>query len=119
MKKIISVLFCVILLLGAVSFSALAAEQKNKTNETTEFVLEIDVNKRYTDIVENTDGLILGSENKKTVSESQKTVYIAVLCAALVVSVVILAVSLKKVPKEEDIDISGEGKVKKDKKNKE
>ncbi len=119
MKKIISVLLCLVLLFSLASFSAYAAEDKNKTNETTEFVLEIDVNKRYTDIVENADGLILGSENEKTMSDGQKTVYIAVLCAALAVSVVILAVSLKKVPKEEDIDISGKSKAKKDKKDKE
>ena len=119
MKKIISVLLCAFFLFSVVSFSAFAAEEKNETNETTELMLEIDVNKRYTDIVENTGGLILGEENEKNMSDGQKTVYVAVLCAALVVSVVILAVSLKKVPKEDDIDISGEGKVKKDKKDKE
>lgn len=110
MKKIVSILLCAFLMFGAFSFSAFAAKENTEKEETTEFVLEIDVNKRYTDIVEGTDGLITGSENEKGLSDNQKTVYIAILCAALVVSVVILAVSLKKVPKEEDIDISGQNK---------
>lgn len=118
MKRIISVLLCVMLLLSGASFTAFAGEDKDKTDETTEFVLEIDVNKRYTDFVEDTDGLIEDTTEKKQMSEGQKTVYIAVLVSALVVSVVILAVSLKRVPKEEDIDISGEDKKEKTKRNK-
>lgn len=118
MKKIIAVFLCVILLSGAFSFSAIATEgsseteqvTQQKTIQETELVLELDVNKRYTDIVENTDGLVTGIEDEKELSDNQKTVYIAVLCAALVVSVVVLAVSLKKVPKEEDVDISGQKK---------
>lgn len=112
MKKIISVFLCSFLLLGTVSFFVCAKEETE--TEETEFVLELDVNKRYTDIVEDTDGLITASKEDKKISESQKTVYIAVLCAALVVSVVVLAVSVKKVPKEEDIDISGQNKMKKE-----
>ena len=119
MKKIISVLLCVMLLLSAFSFNGFAGKENEKTDETTEFVLEIDVNKRYTDFVEDTDGLVESAEEKKEMTEGQKTVYIAVLVAALVVSVVILAVSVKRVPKEEDIDISGQNKTKKAKKNKE
>jgi hypothetical protein len=115
MKKIISVVLCVMLLFSAVSFTAFAGKDKAKTEETTEFVLEIDVNKRYTDIVEDTDELFESEKEKKELSEGQKTVYIAVLVAALVVSVVILAVSVKRVPKEENIDISGQNKNKKDK----
>ncbi len=115
MKKIISVLLCAMLLLSNASFTAFAGE-KDEAEETTEFVLELDVNKRYTDFVEDTDGLIEDdTEEKKEMTEGQKTVYIAVLVSALVVSVVILAVSLKRVPKEEDIDISGENKKKKSK----
>lgn len=114
MKRIISVLLCAMLLLSGASFTAFAG--KDKAEETTEFVLELDVNKRYTDFVEDTDGLIEDdTEEKKAMTEGQKTVYIAVLVSALVVSVVILAVSLKRVPKEEDIDISGENKKKKSK----
>jgi hypothetical protein len=113
MKKIISVLLCVMLLFSAVSFTAFAGE--DKTDETTEFVLEIDVNKRYTDFVEDTDGLVESTKEKKEMTEGQRTVYIAVLVSALVISVVVLAVSVKRVPKEEDIDISGQNKIKKDK----
>ena len=115
MKKIISVLLCAVFLFSAFSFSAFAVKDNTETEKETEteLVLEIDVNKRYTDIVEETDGLVTSAEDKKGLSDNQKTVYIAILCAALAVSVVVLAVSLKKVPKEEDIDISGKKKAKK------
>ena len=118
MKKIISVLLCVIVILGAFSFSSVDAKDK-KAEKETEFVLEIDVNERYTNFVEDTDGLVDSTIPKKEMSESQKTVYIAILVAALVVSIVILAVSVKRVPKEEDIDISGKKKIKNDEENKE
>lgn len=113
MKKIISVLLCAVLLFSVFSISVFASKEDTATEKETKFVLEIDVNKRYTDIVEETDGLVASAEEKKELSKNQKTVYIAILCAALVVSVVILTVSLKKVPKEEDIDISGQNKIKK------
>lgn len=87
--------------------------KKASTVNTTEFVLDLDVNERYTDIFDDTDGYVTGKTEEE--KESSKTVYIAILCAALVVSVVILAVSLKRVPKEEDIDISGQNKIRKDK----
>ncbi len=119
MKKIFSVLLCVVLLLSAFSFNAFAGKDNEKTDETTEFVLEIDVNKRYTNIVDDTDGLIESTNEKKEMTEGQKRVYIAVLVTALVVSVVVLAVSVKRVPKEDDIDISGQNKTKKAKKDKE
>lgn len=118
MKKIISVLLSVFLLLSSASVTAFAGKDKVETEET-EFVLNIDVNERYTDFVDDTDGLVDATIEKKEMSESQKTVYIAVLVSALVVSVVILVVSLKRVPNEEDIDISGEEKPKKKRKSKE
>ena len=119
MKKVISVILCALLLLG--SFSVFACAEGEETTEatteaTTEFVLSIDVNERYTDFVEDSDAFLdLGGEDNKS-SEGNKTLYIALLCAALVVAVVILAVTLKRVPKEEDIDISGSGISKKGKK---
>lgn len=113
MEKIISVLLSVILLISAFSFTAFAAKEKTEAEETTEFVLEIDVDKRYTDIVEASDGMLEVTEEDKELTDNQKTVYIAVLVSALVISVVILAVSVKRVPKEEDIDISGNKKKKK------
>ena len=113
MKKIISVLLSVMLLISAFSFTAFAAKEKTEAEETTEFVLEINVNKRYTDFVEDTDGILQATKEDKEMTANQKTVYIAVLVTALVVSVVILAVSVKRVPKEEDIDISGNKKKKK------
>lgn len=135
MKKIITVLLCVVMLLGVLSFSSFAVDElteapqttnvpeTTKTVQTTEFVLEVDVNKRYTNFADETQAdEIQEQENEKI--DGRKTLYIAVLCAALAVSVVVLAVSLKRVPKEEDIDISGQNKVKKkkekaDKKDKE
>ena len=113
MKKFISVFLCVVVLISGVSLTGFA--KKEETNEPTEFVLEIDVNKRYTDFVEDTDGLVESTKEKKEMTEGQRTVYIAVLVSALVISVVVLAVSVKRVPKEEDIDISGQNKIKKDK----
>lgn len=111
MKKVISVFLCLVLFLSAVSFNAFAA--KEAAEETTGFVLEVDVNKRYTDFVEDTDGLVESTNGKKEMTEGQKTIYIAVLVSALVISIIILAVSVKRVPKEEDIDISGQNKKKK------
>lgn len=82
-----------------------AAQVKALSAETTEFVLEFDVNKRYTDISDDTQ---TEEENDgETLRDPKKTAYIAVLCAALAVAIVVLAVSLKRVPKEENIDISG------------
>lgn len=123
MKKLLSLIVVLCALIGVCTMTAFAqttqastdvdATEKGATTETTEFVLDIDVNERYTDIFDDTDG----NETEETDEEkgTGKTVYIAILCAALVVSVVILAVSLKRVPKEEDIDISGQNKIRKDK----
>lgn len=112
MKKIISVILCGILLLGTASFSAFAANEG--TTETTEFVFEIDVNERYTDIIEATDDdefyALYNDEDEAEQAETNRRIYIAVLLSVLVVALVVLAVSIKKVPKEEDIDISGKSK---------
>ena len=129
MKKILSLIVVLCALIGVSTVTAFAqptepsvgvsadttesATKKSSTANTTEFVLDIDVNERYTDIFDDTDGYVTGKTEEE--KESSKTVYIAILCAALVVSVVILAVSLKRVPKEEDIDISGQNKIRKDK----
>lgn len=81
------------------------AQVKALSAETTEFVLEFDVNKRYTDISDDTQ--TEEEDDGETLRDPKKTAYIAVLCAVLAVAVVVLAVSLKRVPKEENIDISG------------
>lgn len=133
MKKIITALVCAVMLFSAFSFSAFAVEEATeapqtteatkapettRTAKTTEFVLEVDVNKRYTNFADETEpDEIQEKENEKI--NGRKTVYIAILCAALVVSVVVLAVSLKRVPKEDEIDISGQKKIKKKKTNNE
>ena len=129
MKKLLSLIVVLCALIGVCTVTAFAqptepsvgvsadttesATKKSSTANTTEFVLDIDVNERYTDIFDDKDGYV--TEKTEEEKESSKTVYIAILCAALVVSVVILAVSLKRVPKEEDIDISGQNKIRKDK----
>lgn len=126
MKKIITILVCGVVLLSAFSFSAFATEstisitettkivETTEAAKTTEFVLKIDVNERYTNFADETEpDEVQERENEKI--NDKKAVYIAILCAALVVSVVILVVTLKKVPKEDDIDISGKNKSKKDK----
>ena len=124
MKKVLSVFMCCVLMAclclpQAFALTTIEATkeivesttiEQTTQQETTEFVLSVDVNKRYTDISEAPDG----EDNGK--SEGSKTLYIALLCAALVVAVVILAVTLKRVPKEEDIDISGASTSKKGKK---
>lgn len=131
MKKKISILICAMLFVFVSSFTALAqttvsettaesstvteTQAQTKKVETTEFVLEIDVNKRYTNFANEAEDEF---NEEKEEQNTKKTVYIAILSAALVVSVVILAVSLKRVPKEEDIDISGQNKIKKDKEEK-
>lgn len=110
MKKFTAVLLCVLLLFSAFSFSAMGAKEDEAVEETTEYVLEIDVNRRYTNFANDESDVSDENADSKKMDDGQKTVYIAVLCAALAVSVVILAVSLKRVPKEEDIDISGQNK---------
>ncbi len=120
MKKAIALLLCGVLFVGMCSLSASAQTTTSeeitesttiittsKKAETTEFVLEVDVNKRFTDFANEPEDVV---SEKNTEKDGKNKAYIAVLCAALVVSVVILAVSLKRVPKEEDIDISGNGR---------
>lgn len=123
MKKKVSILICTLLFVFVSALTALAqttaesttvieTQEQTKIVETTEFVLEVDVNKRYTNFANEAEEEF---NEEKEENNTKKTVYIAILSAALVVSVVILAVSLKRVPKEEDIDISGQNKIKKDK----
>ena len=110
MKKILAVVLCMLMLLP--SCIPFAAAKKAKETEV-EFTLNL--SERYTDIIEVSEGDILaGVAEKDENSESKRIVYIAVLVSALVVAVVILVVTLKRVPDEEDVDISGTGKKKKE-----
>lgn len=118
MKKTLAVLLCVLICALPLSVNSFAA----KETETTSFVFQVDVNERYTDIINATEDaefyeLFVDDEEEKQ-TKNNRSIYIAVLISALVISVVILAVSLKRVPKEDDIDISGRNKEKKDKKSK-
>lgn len=113
MKKILAVVLCLLVLLPVcVPFASAKKEE-------TEIEFTLDVNERYTDIIEVSEGDIhqnVGKTDDEKNSESKRIVYIAVLVAALVVSVIILIVTLKRVPAEEDVDISGTGKNRKPKK---
>lgn len=110
MKRFISVLLCAFVLFSAFSFSALGAKEESETIETTELLLEIDVNKRYTNFANDIGDVEESDDSEEKKLDEKTQIYIAILSAALVVSVVVLVVSLKKVPKEEDIDISREEK---------
>ena len=121
MRKFIAVICSVLLfacILSPMSFAvttventivgASASESTTVKQSDSDYVLEVDVNKRYSNFANEEVDEIQENENKKI--DGKKSVYIAILCAALVVAVVILVVSLKRVPKEEDIDISGKDK---------
>ncbi|MBE6799997.1 MAG: hypothetical protein E7529_02190 [Ruminococcaceae bacterium] len=121
MKRIISVAICLLMLLPCcIPF---ASAKKEKETESTSFVFEIDVNQRYTDIIDATEDAeyyqLHNNEDEEKQAQTRRNTYIAVLISALVVSVIVLIVSLKRVPKEEDVDISGQNKIKKDKNDKE
>ena len=111
-KKVLAVLFSVLVLFTMCSPVAFAEAEEG------ELELTIDVNKRYTDISEEAenDNLFLYGKKEKEEKDAKRNTYIAVLSVALVVAVVILAISLKRVPKEEDIDVSGTEKKTKNKK---
>ncbi|MBR5442081.1 MAG: hypothetical protein IKV44_03920 [Clostridia bacterium] len=97
MKKIVALLLCFIVL-GSFCVPACAAAE---TNADSGFELEIDVEKRYTDISEMDDyhKVYLDVEDEEEdAKDSRKTVYIVILCILLVVAIVILVVSLKRVP---------------------
>lgn len=110
MKKILAILLCVLVLLPCCLPFAAAKKEKE-----TEVEFTLNLNERYTDIIEVSEGDIHANVGKvDDNSESKRIVYIAVLVTALVVSVVILVVTLRRVPDEEDVDISGTGKKRKD-----
>ncbi len=115
MRRILAVLMCILICALPLSVGSIASEE----TESTSFVFEIDVNERYTDIIDATEDeefyKLFGENKEEQQAEKNRNIYIAVLISALVVSVVVLIVSLKRVPKEEDVDISGQNKNKKSK----
>lgn len=116
MKKILAVVLCLLMLLPSCIPFASAKKEKE-----TEVQFTLDLNERYTDIIEVSEGDIYANVGKTgdDNSESKRIVYIAILVTALVVAIVILIVTLKRVPDEEDVDISGTGKNRKTKEDKE
>lgn len=116
MKKILTVALCLLMLLPCcVPFASAKNEEETAS---TSFVFEIDVNQRYTDIIDATDDAeyyqIYNNEDEEKQLQTRRNTYIAVLVSALVVSVIVLVVSLKRVPKEDEIDVSGQNKMKKE-----
>ena len=116
MKRILAIAICLLMILPCCL--PLASAKKADSEESTSFVFEVDVNERYTDIIDATDDAeyyqYFNNEDEEKQAQVQRNTYIAVLVAALVVSVIVLIVSLKRVPKEDEIDISGQKKSKKE-----
>ncbi len=113
MKKILAILLCVMVVFPCCL--PFAAAKKETETQTTEFKFTLDVNERYTDIKELDEDDIhnaVGKTEDEQKKESKRIIYISVLVAALVVSVVVLVVTLKRVPDEDEVDISGTGKKK-------
>ena len=110
MKRVLALMLCLLVLLPFCVPFASAKKEKD-----TEIEFTLDLNERYTDIIEVSEGDIHANVGKTDAdnTESKRIVYIAFLVSALVVSIVILVVTLKRVPDEESIDISGTNKKKK------
>lgn len=100
MKKILAVLITLMVLVGTLAPCVLAAEE-------AEFQLTIDVNERYTDISETVEGndLFGYREKEQKEKETKRNTFIAILTVALVVAVIILVITLKRVPDEKNIKI--------------
>lgn len=101
-KRILAVFFSVLVVFTMCCPLALAADEG-------ELELTLDVNKRYTDISDEaeSDNLFLYGEQEQKEKDTKRNTYIGVLSVALIIAVVILVITLKKVPKEDDIDVSG------------
>ena len=63
----------------------------------------------FTDIAEEaeSDNLFLYGEKEEEEKNVKRNTYVAVLSVALVIAIIILVITLRRVPKEEDIDVSG------------
>ena len=102
-KKFLVILFSVLVLFTMCTPVAFAASEEG------ELELTIDVNERYTDIAEEaeSDNLFLYGEIEEEEKNVKRNTYVAVLSVALVIAIIILVITLRRVPKEEDIDVSG------------
>ena len=102
-KKFLVILFSVLVLFTMCTPVAFAEAEEG------ELELTIDVNKRYTDIAEEaeSDNLFLYGEKEEEEKNVKRNTYVAVLSVALVIAIIILVITLRRVPKEEDIDVSG------------
>jgi hypothetical protein len=105
MKKLICFVLSLLCLLSLCAPCAMAANE-------ADFQLTIDVNERYTDISDTVEGQdVFGYRNQEEKEkETKRNTYVAILSVALVISVIILVVCLKRVPKEKDITIGDKNK---------
>ena len=105
--KIISVILAVIICIPFISLAVSAAAETTAQSGEGEFRLTVDVNKRETNIVEDENGILglITDDSEKQQKEANKKIYIAVLSVLLVIAVIVLVVSLRRVPDEEDIEL--------------
>ncbi len=96
MKKLVSVLLCVLVLLSICAPVCFA--------EGDELELTIDVNKRYTDISMIEDDPFLSQESQAKKEEQNRNTYIIILVVLLIISICVLIFTLKKVPSEKEIE---------------
>ena len=110
-KRLATLLMVVFIFSGAVTVLAYGA------GDTPDFELTIDVNERYTDIEETIEGEDLFGYRQAESKEKQtkRNTYIAILSVALVISVAVLVVCIRRVPKEQDLTL-GDGKKEENKK---
>lgn len=117
MKKIITLLLCFVTIFSLCVTGFAATEDTRQPETSSEFQLEIDVNKRYTDISEmdEYEQELFGDYKsaEEVARDSRKVIYITVLCVLLLVAVIILIVSLKRVQQSDDSDGKGKEESKK------
>ncbi len=96
MKKFISIVLCVVVLLSVCAPVCFA--------EGDEIELTIDVNKRYTDISMIEDDPYLSEDSQTKKEEQNRNTYIIILVILLIISICVLIFTLKKVPSEKEIE---------------
>ncbi len=96
MKKILSVVLCVFVMLSIMAPVCFADE--------TDVELTINPNKRYTDISMIEDDPLLFEESQSKKETQDRTTYIIILVVLLVAAIGVLIYTLKKVPSEKEIE---------------
>ena len=106
--KLLALFLALVFMLGSFSVVCMGSEEDGLT-------FTVDVNERYTDISELGEGEnLFGTNPDKEERETKKTIYISVLVVALVISVIVLVLALKRVPDEKNIQLIGDNPKKKE-----